>query len=79
MVESSFKIAEQFKKGPGMVRLNTDILDNEVIVERIKQELKLQNQQIPEGWNPHFQLEFVKASICSIFSLETIKKRKIDN
>ncbi len=79
MVESSFKIAEQFKKGPGMLRLNTDILDNEVIVEKIKQELELQIQQISEGWNPHFQLEFVKASIYSIFSLEASKKRKIEN
>ena len=79
MVQSKFKICETFKKGPGLIRIDTDILDCETSLSQIKLELDLHINQIPEHWNPHFKLDFIKTALRSIIGVAAGKKRKLDN
>jgi exonuclease III len=55
-------------KGPGIVKVNTNILDDPKIVQKIGEELDSMMQQTDQSWSPHLKLEFLKVSIRSIFS-----------
>ena len=78
-LESSFRVNEKFIKGPGLIRINADILDHEDTLAHVKSELEMQLNQIPGHWDPHFKLDFVKSALRSIISVEISKKRKIDD
>ncbi len=79
MIEATFKIKSEFSRGPGLLRINADILDHVEILDRVKSELQIQIEQIPDNWNPHVKLDFLKSSIRSIISFESGKKKKVDN
>jgi hypothetical protein len=63
------------KKGQGIIKVNTQLLDNPIELKKIELELKLMLDQIPEYWNDHQRLEFLKVSIRSVMS-EQIKIAK---
>lgn len=79
MVESNFAMDEKFVRGPGLYRVNIDVLDNVASLATIEKELKAQIEQMPDHWNPHFKLDFVKSAVRSIISLEAGKLRKSEN
>jgi hypothetical protein len=71
-----FLLREAPKKGPGIARVNTNILGDPNTVAQIRRELITLINQIDGNWNPHMKLEFVKVAIRSTFSTQTsyIKK-----
>jgi hypothetical protein len=75
MIESNFVIQTNFKKGPGLARVNTEILDDEEALQQIKEELEFQIKQIHNHWNPHVKLDFVKASIRNVVSMIAGRKK----
>ena len=79
MLESSFIINTKFSKGPGLIRVDADILDREDVLAKVKSELRFQLNQIPDHWDPHFKLDFVKSALRSIIAEAAGKKRKCDN
>ena len=79
LLTSSFKVQIDFPKGPGLMRINADILDNNNMLQNIRNELEFQIEQIPTSWNPHTRLEFVKSAIRSVISTTTGRKRRTDN
>jgi exonuclease III len=68
LVGTNFNVVTQFLKGPGLTRLNVDILDNHYTLEHVRLELKNQIDSIPSHWNPHLKLDFIKVAIRSIIS-----------
>jgi len=76
MVEITLKINNVTPKGKGLFRLNTDVLDNPETLLEIKTELQLQLAEIPENWNPHVKLDFVKMAIRSIVGVISGREKK---
>jgi exonuclease III len=66
----------QIKKGPGIVKVNTKILDDSKIIARMAEEIDRMMAQTDESWNPHTRLEFLKVSIRTIFSAKISEVRK---
>jgi hypothetical protein len=56
----SIKQNNTVTKGPGIIKVNTKILENPSTVSIIKNEVKLMMEQIDESWNPHAKLEFLR-------------------
>jgi len=79
MIESNFAVQANFDRGPGISRVNTEILDDKFSLEQIKEELELLLNQIPDYWNPHVKLDFVKSSIRSVISMVAGKKKRAQN
>jgi len=79
MLKSVFELTVAFPRGPGLLRLNADVLDDANMLDFVRSELKFQLEQIPEGWDPHTKLNFVKSAIRSIISAANGRKRKIEN
>ena len=52
-----------FKYGRGILRCNATLLKNEDIKTRVKDKLKTSIEEIPNHWNPHQRLDFVKVKI----------------
>ncbi len=63
-------------KGKGLYRVSTRILENEYSVEEVRNELKFQFSLIPEQWDPHRKLDFVKMTIRSVMSLVAGKQSR---
>ncbi len=78
MVGANFLIPTTFDRGPGLIKVNVDILDDDTILEEVKSELSEQLAQIPEHWNPHVKLDFVKTSLRSIIAYKSGKKKRVD-
>jgi hypothetical protein len=53
------------KKGPGIVKVNPEILDDLLKREQIRDELVFLINQIPEHWNGHIKLEYLKMTLRS--------------
>jgi exonuclease III len=64
----NLKVGNNIAKGPGIARLKVNLLDNQQSAEEIKSQIKEMIDQIPEDWNPHTKLEFVKVAIRTAFS-----------
>jgi len=79
MIVAKFNLETTFGRGPGLLRLNAEILDNDATLEQVKIELTNHIDQIPDHWNPHVKLDFVKMSIRGIMSLISGKQKKIEN
>jgi hypothetical protein len=67
---------EEMKKGPGITKVNVDILEDPRIVEEITKEVKEMMEQTDDSWNPHAILEFLKVSIRSIIASKVSERRK---
>ena len=78
MLEIKFKIKVAISKGKGLFRVNTKVLENKLNLEEVQSELNFQLSHIPEHWNPHQKLDYVKMSIRSTISLISGRQAKRD-
>jgi len=46
------------------------------VLQHIKTELLLQLQEIPNNWDPHFRLDFIKSALHSIIAEWADKKKE---
>ena len=51
--------------GPGLTKVNSAVLDDPINLAKGKSGLNEMLSQMPNEWNPHMKLEFVKVSIRS--------------
>jgi septum formation topological specificity factor MinE len=58
----------EIQKGPGIVKVNTEILSDDLKKGQIGEELDFLIKQIPKHWNGHTKLEYVKMSIRSVLA-----------
>jgi len=79
MLASVFPAPLTLKAGPGLTRLDASVLEDKHTLDFVKNELKIQIDQIPIHWNPHTRLDFVKTAIRSIMATATGIKRKNEN
>jgi hypothetical protein len=49
--------------GPGLIRVNSLVLDDPISLAYVKSELLNAIATIPFNWDPHMKLEFIKMSI----------------
>jgi exonuclease III len=77
-VITKIKLKEEIKKGPGIVKINMEILKNPIKVEQMRNEIVFLLNQIPLDWNGHMKLEFLKMSIRSTFAKFTSLVRNED-
>jgi exonuclease III len=78
-VKIDFTFEHEPKKGPGIVKVNTRILDDPNIALQIGAEIEEMMRQTDDSWNPHAKLEFLKVAIRSVFSLKVSEMRKTVN
>ena len=79
LVEIKVKIRNTVVKGKGLYRVNTSVLEQQSTLEEVKSELTFQLSSIPNTWNPHKKLEYVKMTLRSVLSLISGRKRKRDS
>ena len=65
-VKITFKIPRPTQKGPGIVRVNADILKIEHIKREFLTRLEEALKEIPNNWDPNKKLEFLKVITRSI-------------
>ena len=56
-------------RGPGIVKVNTKILDDPGVVLQIGTAIEEMMSQTDDSWNPHERLEFLKVAFRSVFYL----------
>jgi hypothetical protein len=78
-VKINFTFEEEPARGPGIVKVNTKILDDPVVVLQIGTAIEEMMSQTDDSWNPHARLEFLKVAIRSVFSLKVSEMRKVVN
>ena len=66
-------------KGPGIVKVNTTILNNPEVTRQIEEEIIKMMNQTDDSWNPHLILEFFKVAIRTVFSTKVSELRKSIN
>ena len=64
--------------GPGIKRVNSSLLENPEIKEKIRKELEENLATIPEDWNPHQTLDYYKYRLRVLLLQEGKIKCKID-
>jgi exonuclease III len=79
MINSEFKLVTKFNKGPGLLRVNADVLDSDTMLEQVKLDLGNLLEQIPDYWNPHMKLDYVKMSIRSVITVISGKQKRIES
>ncbi len=65
---TTLKLNPEIRKGPGIVKVNPDILDDLLKREQIRDELVFLINQIPDHWNGHLKLEYLKMTLRSTIS-----------
>jgi hypothetical protein len=75
-VEIKIKIESHPQLGPGIIKVNTRILEDPLVSQQIGRELEIMMSQTDQTWNPHSKLEFLKVAIRSIFSAKVAEIRK---
>jgi hypothetical protein len=61
-------INQEIVMGPGLTRINVDVLNDAHKLSIVKEEIKEMLQQIPEYWDPHKRLEYLKVVIRSVLA-----------
>jgi exonuclease III len=64
--------------GPGVVRVNSGMLENPEIKSRVIDQLKEVCEQIPASWSPHQVIDFFKYSLRKIMLTEDKAKARSD-
>ena len=49
--------------GPGIIRCNSSLLDNEDTKQIVKEKIQTSINEIPDDWNPHQKLDFIKVKV----------------
>jgi exonuclease III len=75
-VKIDFAFEEEPTRGPGIVKVNTKILDDPAVALQIGREIEEMMNQTDDSWNPHARLEFLKVAIRSVFSSKVSEIRK---
>ena len=75
---TSIKIRDEIRKGPGIVKVNIEVLKDKTKVAQIRNEIKFLIDQIPTEWNGHTKLEYMKMVLRSTIAHHTGQKRKED-
>jgi len=60
----------ELKYGPGILRVNSTLLECPVIKDRVVNDIKLKLDEIPTNWNPHQVLDYFKYSLRIIMLKE---------
>jgi exonuclease III len=76
-VRLEFKFLNTIEKGPGLPKINTNILEDPSTKVNIEKELSEQLNQIPNEWDPHVRLEFMKVIIRSAFAQQTSIRKNL--
>jgi len=65
--------------GPGITKVNTNILKDPVWFKKVEEGIKFMLAQVPAEWNPHLRMEYVKVIIRSVFAevAGEFKKEKV--
>jgi hypothetical protein len=72
----SFSNKNMQKKGPGITKVNSEILNNPTVSTQIEKEVSEMMNQTDNTWNPHMKLEFLKVAIRTVFSVKVGELRK---
>ncbi len=75
-VQTDFNSENIPTKGPGIVKVNTRILEDPKVVEQIRIEIESMISQTDQSWSPHSKLEFLKVVIRTVFSVKVSEIRK---
>ena len=67
------------KRGPGLIRVNAEILKTDYVKREFEVRIKDQIKEIPTNWNPNKKLEFLKVATRSIMGELLSKIKKIDD
>ena len=67
------------KRGPGIVKVNTRILENKIVCDQVENEINEMMSQTDHNWCPHDKLEFLKVVIRSVLAGKTGEIRQSDN
>jgi len=78
-VKIDFTFDHEPKKGPGIAKVNTRILNDPKVTLQIGAEIEEMMRQTDDSWNPHSRLEFLKVAIRSVVSLKVSELRKTVN
>ena len=62
--------------GPGLTKINTSILEDPTNLKLAITEINDLLKQIPEDWDPHKRLEYMKVTIRSVISDLVGRNRK---
>jgi exonuclease III len=68
-------IREEIRKGPGIVKVNPEVLDDPLKREQIRNELIFLLNQIPADWDGHMKLDYLKMILRSTIAKHTNAKR----
>jgi exonuclease III len=68
-VYAEFQIDNQ-KYGPGIVRGNSNLLDNSDIKRKVISELKRETENFPNSWNAHTKLDYTKYKLRDLLLKE---------
>jgi hypothetical protein len=66
-------------RGPGIVKVNKNILDDPVFVLQIGKEIEEMISLTDDSLDTHARLEFLKVAIQTVFSLKVSDMRKVVN
>ena len=69
-------LVEEDPIGPGLTRVNGQILEDPSILASARLEIGTLMDQVPEDWNPHQTLEYMKVCISSVISGLVGRNRK---
>jgi hypothetical protein len=78
-VKIDFTFENVPEKGPGIVKVNTAILEDPAVALQVGTEIEEMMSQTDESWNPHARLEFLKVTIRSVISAKVSELRKTAN
>jgi hypothetical protein len=75
---TTLKINPEIKKGPGIIKVNSEVIKDPIKKEQIRDELTFLLSQIPNEWDGHMKLDFLKISLRSTIAKYTSIKRQED-
>ncbi len=73
---STVKMKDEVRKGPGITKVNTEVLKDASTLKLIRDEITFLLNQIPIDWNGHTKLEYMKMTLRSTIGKHTGQKRK---
>ena len=62
--------------GPGLTRINSSVLDDPITLLGVKNDLKDMLDQIPQSWDAHTRLEYLKVALPTVIFIRVGKVRK---
>jgi exonuclease III len=75
-LQIDLKIEDIPIRGPGLIKVNTRILEDPILTNKIAEEIAEMMSQTDDGWDPHTKLEFLKVCIRSVISSKVMEDRR---